>query len=394
MKKLIFFSTLILFLSLAGTAFTTEEITPVQYDASLECFIFNPPQKENFNDIKEYKLYKKISKLYKKEKYEKILELKPNFIPAVFALYKKYEKIDTNTAIEYLKMIKTPNPYFSNDYISKLLFEQYYKIKDYKTAIEYFNNISDDKSDIYAGAADCYLNLNQTDKALKYASLVSKSNKGYYKAQEITFKILYRKKDFINANKTAKELIRLKPDISDNYIRAALTENNSSLKLGYFYKARELAKNPKYLYYSNAQIAALEQKKLDNYYKKQNKYIDKLNWLQIVSNAPFFGSDTYWIARQDDFFKQCNYCINQFKGDELAKCFSALKQDQNDLTQQLNFEMQFENKDRYQKRIVRQNDKKIQLMRSLLSEERAQTYNQIEQNYLLHNLNNSVRKRY
>ena len=392
MKKFVFFLSLILLLSLTECSLATEEISPVRYDTSLECFVFNPPQKENFNNTKDYKLYKKISKLYKKGKYEKILELDPDFIPALFALYKKYEETDPNAAIEYLKMIKNPNPYFSEDYISKLLFKQYYRIKDNKTAIEYFNKISDDKSDIYACAADCYLNLNQTNKALKYASLTSKSNNGYYKAQEIKFKILYRKKDFINANKTAKELIRLKPDIADNYIRAALTEKNSSLKLGYFYKARELARNSKYFYFANAQIAKLEQKKLDNYYKKQNKYIDKLNWLQIVSNSPTFGSDEYWIERQDNFFKQCNYCINQYKGEELAKCFRAVKQDQNDLAQQLNFAMQFENKDRYQRKIVRQNDKKIQLMRSMLNEERAQTYNQMEQNYLLHNLNNSVRR--
>ena len=50
MKKFVFFLSLILLLSLTECSLATEEISPVRYDTSLECFVFNPPQKENFND--------------------------------------------------------------------------------------------------------------------------------------------------------------------------------------------------------------------------------------------------------------------------------------------------------------------------------------------------------
>lgn len=359
---------------------------PVKYDTSLECFVIRPIQKDFFYNKEDYKLYKKISKLYKKEKYEKILEIKPDYIPALFAIYKKYDKEGNSAkAIEYLKKIKTPNKYLSENEILKLLFKQYCKSDDKTTAIEYFNKITGNKSDIYVYAAECYLDMNNKSEALKYALLVPETDKNYYKAQEIKFSVYYRKKDLNNANKTAKQLIKLKPNISDNYIRAALTEKNESLKLEYLYKARNLAKNLKYFYYANAQIIKLEQRKLDKYYSKQNKYIDKLNWIQIISSAPAYGSNEYWIARQDNFFEQCNYCIKHYKGNELTTCFNTIKQDESNKTKQLNFAMKYENEDNYQRKIVRQNAKKITIMRSMLRENRMQTYNQLQRNYILNN---------
>ena len=68
------------------------------------------------------KKYKKINKLYKKQKYNEVLNIENNFLPALYSIYINNEnKKNYNSAIIDLKKIRTLYPNFNPKAISAKL---------------------------------------------------------------------------------------------------------------------------------------------------------------------------------------------------------------------------------------------------------------------------------
>lgn len=382
MKKIIL-TVLLLFTSIAF-AMSNQNVEPVVYNISLQKFEYAGVDKADFPTVDEFKKHKKISKLYEKGQYEKILKLDPANVPALYSLYLISDNSGNNkVALDYLYKIKDDKKYFSSNYIPKLILIQKWKLKDYKNVIVDYSKIIGDKSDIDLYVANSYLNLNDYQNAIKYANKVGKSNSGYYFAQEIKYKAYYRTKNYAESGKIAKNLIGLKPKISDNYIRAAYVETNNNLKLKYLYEARKYAENIDVLYAVNKMIVDIEQQKLDKFYKSKSVYIDRLSWEKILTQAPKYGDDRYWLDRQDEFFEQANVCVSEYSGSEVSKCFKSLKDNENSLSQQLQMKLDFENNKAYRDKVIKQKEQELENQRNMIRRQNEMIMNQQEQNYRL-----------
>lgn len=385
MKKII----LTVFLLFSSMAFATTniDVEPIIYNASLQKFEYGDLDKNDFATPQDYKTYKKISKLYKKGRYEDILAIDSKNIPALYALYLINDGLNNNKiALDYLYKISDNDKYFVTGYISKLILIQKWKLKDYKNVIADYHKIKGDKSDVDVYIADTYLNLKQYDNAINFANKISKSNRSYYFAQEIKYKAYYRTKNYIQASKVAKNLIALKSDISDNYVRAAYVEKNYDLKLDYLYNARKYSENREILYAVNKMIFDIEQQRLNKFYKSQSMYIDRLDWEKILLNSPMYKDDSYWLKRQDDFFKQSNICMSDYKGNEVSKCFRALKDNENILSQQLQSKLEFENNKAYRHKVIKQKEKELANQRDMIRRQDEMIMNQNQQNYRLYQI--------
>ncbi|MBR6302081.1 hypothetical protein IKR55_05010, partial [bacterium] len=147
----------------------------------------------------------------------------------------------------------------------------------------------------------------------------------------------------------------------------------------------------------NNTIAAIEQLKIQNAVKDSKKYIEYPNWIDIISPVMSYGSDKYWINRQDMFYKATNNCIQNYKGDDLSACFTSIISKQNTLNQQLIQQEQMRQENLYRQAILLQTERMIEL-------QREQNYNQVlinnslkninsnldQQNYSLRNINNNL----
>lgn len=394
MKKILFSLLFVLTFFSAGLCSDVHELSAIYNDNNNDVFEYKDKNREDFETDKEYKAYKRNLNLYKKEKYGKILKKSPDSIPALFAMYKEMSgQAKYTEAISYLKHIENLIDSENQNYIRKLLFIEYYKNKEYKTAIDEFFRIKGQKSGLYAYLADCYLYTDNLSNALKYASLV-KSGESYYTAQEVKFKVYYRKKDFENAKAAAKKLISLRSDIPDNYLRMAELEKDLNTKLKYLYKARSEAPSIDYISSINLEIIKYEQEKLNKYYNSNNNFVERLDWESIVRNSPSYLNMEYWTQRQDDFFKDCNVCMNKYKGEETYKCFKSIRENQNELTRQLNFIVEQENEESYRKQVMMQNYRHLQQQDKMIRQQRLEIQNQHETNFFLYRQNQAIRKRY
>ena len=137
----------------------------------------------------------------------------------------------------------------------------------------------------------------------------------------------------------SKQLINLKPDVAQNYLRAAQSCSDKKLKLQYLYKAKKLLlENPSLVLYTvDKKIAEIEQEKIDTAYKKITDFLIKPDWTKIyINNSPditFYINN--WSKRQDEFFKTANNCIAKYSGNNLVKCFEALNNSEDKKTDDL-----------------------------------------------------------
>lgn len=82
--------------------------------------------------------------------------------------------------------------------------------------------------------------------------------------------------------------------------------------------------------YVNTLVAPIEQKKIDEAYKKITVYCKKPDWFKIKSrNEKLLANDkAYWNNRQDEFFEAANECMSKYTGNNLAACFKDLNDTQ------------------------------------------------------------------
>ena len=156
-------------------------------------------------------------------------------------------------------------------------------------------------------------------------------------------------------------------------------------KLKYLYHVRDLCdvSNAVFMDVNNS-IIAIEQSKINNA-TNSKIFIEKPDWLEIISAVSSYGSNTYWIERQNDFFKSTNNCMRKYQGKELSACFASIITKQNTLNQQLLQQEQMKQENIYRQRILEQNDMMINLQ--LLQDSR-----QNQMNNTLQNINDNIQR--
>lgn len=330
------------------------------------------------------KKHKNIDKLYKKKKYSEILNIESNFLPALYGLYINNEnKKDYNSAINNLTKIREIYPDFNSKVISAKLISDLHSSKRYDEVIEEIKRQGSEFPYYNYYLADCYFNMGAYKEASLYAKQVKINEDVYVKAQEIVFKCLYRQNNIKDAYIIAKKLIDIDSNNPKQYLRAASCTTNNNEKLKYLYQARKLVSDRNVAFEINNTIAALEQLKIQNVVKNSKKYIEYPNWVEIVSPVISYGSDKYWINRQDMFYNATNSCMQNYSGGELSSCFASIISKQNTLNQQLMQQEQMRQENLYRQAILEQNERMIDL-------QREQNYNQVLINNSLRNINSNL----
>lgn len=330
------------------------------------------------------KKYKKINKLYKQQKFSEILDNGEDFLPALYSIYIEDEnKKNYNSAINDLRKIKSLYPDFNPKVIDAKLVENLSLAKQYNEMIDEVKKLGASYPYYHYYLADGYFNLDAYKEAEIYALQVSSSDDMYIEAQEILFKCLYRQKNVKDAYAVVKHLIEIDPYNARHYLRAVSCTTNNYEKLKYLYKARDLVNNDVIELEINRTIIALEQLKIQNVVKNSKKFIESPNWVEIITPVMSYGSKTYWLERQDNFFKATNNCMQNYTGGELSACFSSLISKQNTLNQQLIQQEQLNQENLYRQAILNQNERMINL-------QRIQSINQMNINNSLQDINNSL----
>jgi len=337
----------------------------------------------------EYKTIKKINNLYLRGKYNKILKKYPNFTPARFSLY-LLDISDRNyyAALNQLGFIRNQDKHFDKNYLAELIFMGNYKLKQYDKALDEVYLLSN-KQNFYAYIADCYLNIGNLTIAAEYALKTPKTDKNYYLANEVLFKVYYRQNNIQKAKSLALYLIKLNPMSPDNYIRYAKCEDNKNIKLKYLYDARNRIYTVNYRTDINADIINLEQAKINDACNSMKVFTEKPDWNRIIEESNY-NNYSYWEKRQDSFFKDTNECIKRYSGTERAKCFESVTRNQYRLTEELNKKIAAEKEQAYRNTVVQQNNEMIKQQYVRNIELMNINNNLMQQNNQLQNINNQL----
>ena len=246
-------------------------------------------------------------------------------------------------------------------------FLSYFRLCEYdnaiKTAKEFINTKGNnlEKLDAYYVIANSLLltanektkndNFNQ---AFLYANkyLTSKDSVYKHNAHEVRYNVFLHQKRKDLAKKEAQEMLKIQKS-ANVYFKLAYCSTSRDEKLNYYNSARTLTDNNKDYFYCVAQIAKLEQSKIDDIVKKLGLYVKKPDWFEVLKTSSY-GSHEYWIARQDKFFISTNDCIKNYKGQNLVACFEQVNKDQIQLTQELNEEAYRQQQLAYQQELIRQ----------------------------------------
>lgn len=111
----------------------------------------------------------------------------------------------------------------------------------------------------------------------------------------------------------------------------------------------------------NNLTAPLEQKKIDEAYKKITSYCKKPDWFKIKErNRDLLANDKlYWDRRQSEFFESANDCISRYTNSNLAAYFKDINETQERLDASLAAEnarrIEAEQREGQIRQLVRQN---------------------------------------
>ena len=349
MKKLLPLELIILTL---GTAIAIEDIKPYTFDTSTMKFIMNTHALHTKSEKSKYKYAEKYMqkaknsvKAKKKIKYyEKILKKYPDYMPALYDLMFLYAANSQSQQVyNYAVKLRELNSdnILPKDMLTDIIARSCVHMGRYSQAVKEFETITDLEiaKRNYIILAETYLKLNDNNNVIKYASKISKSDYDFYAAAKLLYIANYNLKNNKKAYEYSQQLIKLKPDAAQNYLRAAQTCGDKTLKLNYLYNAKKLLlKNPDIILYTvDNMIAELEQPKIDSAYKKITDFVVKPDWKKVyIDNSPdinFYVEN--WSKRQDDFFQTANNCITKYHGNNLVKCFEALNSSEDKKTQEI-----------------------------------------------------------
>lgn len=339
MKKIILFLFLLFLLENPSCA--------LSYKFNLEAMKYQIDPPISQNDEKIHKNLVKASSADKVNKkinyYEKILKIDPNFVPAIYELtFLHAEKNSVSEVLKYALKLRELNADCPQDMVTDVIARSYFSLDNYNDAVFEFEKIKD--SNIYKRnyliLAEAFYKLENYDKSIYYASKVPIQDSNYYRANELLYFSYFFMNNKLSALKHGKILIKLNPNDYNNYLKSAEVCDNKIDKLKFLYKAKKLIlQNPdKNLFYVDDMIAQIEQEKIDKAHSQLIDFVVKPDWKKIYKNNT---SDlnfyvTNWSNRQDEFFKTANNCVAKYYNQNLIKCFEALNNSEEKITEELN----------------------------------------------------------
>lgn len=327
------------------------------------------------DEKEDYKYVKKIQKLIKKDNWDEVFNLYPNYFPAYLQYYAKcYDEKNYTEAIRTLNKIKDfdmKGQIFSVKVINKSYADLFYKSGQYMKALEYlkmYDNSTDDS--ITFSIANCYYQMGEYNQAINYINRLKNKD---YKSKELVYDCYMRLKNFKQANQYAKELLKEKYSY-ENLMRVQAMEENDSAKLSYCYHAKELAVQEKDIRAVNQVIADLEQKKLDKIAPKNNQFLKIPKWSDYAKQIPPNVTLSEISAKQDEFFKLANTYISEYKGQDLVNAFASLNQEFNNYIQTKQNQYYQEMQLRAQQALLEQQQRENQLRQQMIYEQQMQNY--------------------
>lgn len=282
--------------------------------------------------IKEYKTILKNEKYIKQKKYQKADKLLPEFIPNLARFINIFsDSKDFKNALEAAKKLSeldTTNlfPKSAKDYRIGVLYSLNGDYINSNTCLyPYINQNSYARFQI----AQNYYYMQDLKSAEAYASKITSKDEAFYPAQELLYTIYDITKNHKKAYTAAKNLIKFDPGNPQNYMRIAASTSNDTEKLTNYYRAKQIYHSQNLtdmIQKINNLTAPIEQKKIDNAYKKLTSYCKKPDWSKIKERSGnLLANDiAYWDKRQNEFFSTANDCIERYTGPNLAACFQDL----------------------------------------------------------------------
>lgn len=337
------------------------------FEPNLDVKFIQSAEPQSKNDLKEYKRILKNEKYIKQGKYKKADKLLPEFIPNIARFINIHiDNKDYPSALESAKElaeldVKNLFPKAAKDYKLGILYSMN---GDYLSSNNYLSPYINTNSMARFQIAQNYYYMQDLKNAENYASKITARDEAFFPSQELLYSIYEITKNPQKAYTAAKNLIKLDPGNPQNYMRIASATTNNAEKLTNYYRAKQI-------YYSqnltdmikhiNNLTAPLEQKKIDEAYKKITSYCKKPDWFKIKErNRDLLANDKlYWDRRQSEFFESANDCISRYTNSNLAACFKDINETQERLDASLAAEnarrIEAEQREAQIRQLVRQN---------------------------------------
>ena len=252
--------------------------------------------------------------------------------------YVQSERVKSGLYLEYAKKLVELDktnifPKASKDYRLGILYSQN---GDYISSNNYLYPYINQNMWARFQMAQNYYYMQDLKNAENYAGKIPPNDSVYLAAQELLYSIYNITKNPQKAYTAAKILVKLDPGNPDNYMKVAYATTNNDEKLINLYRAKQIfySQNLSSMIVKiNDLTAPLEQKRIDEAYKKITSYCKKPDWFKVKSrNENLLSGDiTYWDRRQSEFFETANDCIKRYSGSNLAACFKDLNDTQEHL---------------------------------------------------------------
>ncbi len=336
-------------------------------------------------DKENYNYAKKVEKLVQKGRWNELSIKYPNYLPAYLEYYDKYiSSNDYAGALLVLNKIQRLDKYnmvISADVLNYAYAMLYYNTYQYSNALRYFKIFEFTKDDgIYSSIGNCYFYLNNYQSAINYYKKIKVPT---YTDKEYLFSAYLKMGNTFEANKYAQSLLNENYNFK-NLMRVEATTSDDVAKLTYAYKARSLALTEEELVRANAEISALEQKKLEAKVMKLTQFVKVSKWSEFAKQMPENVSVQEISDKQDEFFKTANTYLSKYSGQQLTNAFKSLNEDFTNFVAQKKQEYYQEKQIQAQKELVLEQQRNNLLQQELIEEQRMHNY--LEERNLYYNM--------
>ena len=246
----------------------------------------------------------------------------------------------------------------------------YFASAQYTQALNYFKmyeNSGDDFAISYI--ANCYFALGNYSATIEYCK---KLNNLLYQDKELMYLAYFNIQKFTEANKLALELLNEEYNFV-NLMRIQETSSKDEVKLSYSYKARSVAQDDEVLEV-NRVIADLEQAKLEKSATKLTQFVKIPKWSDFEKQLPKNVSAQERTIKQDEFFKNANFYITKYSGQQLTNAFNSLNQDYTNYVQDKKNEYYQQQQLEAQKALIIEQQRNNMLQQEMIREQQIRNY--------------------
>ena len=322
----------------------------------------------------DYKYVKKFQKHIKNGDWNKVFEKYPNFLPAYLQYYDfNYKNGNYREAIRVLTKIRSldgKGQIVKTDLVNYSFGILYFASAQYTQALNYFKmyeNSGDDFAISYI--ANCYFALGNYSATIEYCK---KLNNLLYQDKELMYLAYFNIQKFTEANKLALELLNEEYNFV-NLMRIQETSSKDEVKLSYSYKARSVAQDDEVLEV-NRVIADLEQAKLEKSATKLTQFVKIPKWSDFEKQLPKNVSAQERTIKQDEFFKNANFYITKYSGQQLTNAFNSLNQDYTNYVQDKKNEYYQQQQLEAQKALIIEQQRNNMLQQEMIREQQIRNY--------------------